>query len=252
MHPHAAWKIGVAAFLLTVMAWLPTDLRLATWCGPAACLGQMAGEVEINPERIITGSRSLANFSFTGCINISGNIVTETNSRSQVEIANSFRSFTGLAQVNQSGGALNSQLNLVGIAGVSNGGRSQVSMSYQSRVSDNILNTSNNTYQAAITGESFRGGTGVAQVNQTAGNMNAQINAFNVSMGGRLNLTDNQLCAVRTNNSIYGPPNSTYATKLDLEGGAFKNFTGLVTTNQVAGNMNQVSTVFNVHVVPVP
>jgi hypothetical protein len=252
MHPNAAWKIGVAVLWLSVLSWLPWDLKtLSPWCGPVACLGQVAGETEPNPETIVG---PFSGNSFTGSISIVANSVTERNGISRVEISNSFRGFTGIAQVNQAAGYMNNQINLMGIAGVRNGKATQASPGGQSQVRDNVLNTSNNTYQTAITGASFAGGTGVAMVSQTSGSMNAQSNAFNLAMRAKPSLTDAQLSAVganNTNNNDPAAPNK-YSNKLDLEGGAFNNFTGLVSTSQIAGNMNQVSTVFNVNVIPVP
>jgi hypothetical protein len=248
MHPHAAWKIGVAVIWLSMLSWFPWDVKaLSIWGGPVACLGQEEPDLGT-----IVGAFS--DNSLTHSSSIVGNTIIEMNGVSRVEILNSFRGFTGIAQVNQAAGFLNNQANLMGITDVRNGGVTHSSLSSQSQVRNNVLTTSNNTYQAAITGNSFAAGTGVAMVNQAAGNMNAQLNAFNISIGGRRSLTDNQLSAVEANNTIARDPEATnnYSTKLDLEGGAFKNFTGLVSTNQVAGNMNQVSTVFNVNVTVVP
>jgi hypothetical protein len=252
MHPHAAWKIGLAVIWLSMLSWFPWDVKaLPIWGGPAACLGQVAGEKEPNLGTIVG---AFSDNSLTRSSRIVGNTMIEMNSVSRVEISNSFRGFTGIAQVNQAAGYMNNQANLMAISDIRNGGATRTSLSSQSQVRNNVLSTSNNTYQAAITGGSFAGGTGVAMVNQTAGNMNAQLNAFNITIGGRRNLTDTQLSAVEANNTIIKDPAAPnkYTTKLDLEGGAFRNFTGLVSTSQVAGNMNQVSTVFNVNVITVP
>jgi hypothetical protein len=252
MHPHAAWKIGVAVIWLSMLSWFPWDVKaLPNWGGPVACLGQVTGEKE--PDLgIIVGSFS--DNSLISSSSIVGNTMIEKNGVSRVEILNSFRGFTGIAQVNQAAGYMNNQVNLMGITDVRKGGATLASVTSQSQVKNNTLTTSNNTYQTAITGGSFAGGTGVAMVNQAAGNMNSQLSAFNITIGAKRSLTDTQLNAVEANNSITkdpAAPNKHSAT-LDLEGGAFKNFTGLVSTSQVAGNMNQVSTVFNVNVTVLP
>ena len=197
---------------------------------------------------------SFSDNSLTHSSSIVGNTIIEINGVSRVEISNSFRGFTGIAQVNQAAGYMNNQSNVMGITDVRNGGATRGSLSGQSQVTNNTLTTSNNTYQTAITGSSFAGGAGVAMVNQVSGNMNAQSSAFNMTIGGKRSLTDTQLSAVEANNSITKTRQrqTNTPTKLDLEGGAFKNFTGMVSTSQVAGNMNQVSTVFNVNVIAVP
>jgi len=253
MNPHAAWKIGVAVIWLSVLSWFPWDVRaLSIWGGPVACLGQVAAEREPDLGTIVG---AFSDSSLTRSSSIVGNTMIEKNGIYRVEILNSFRGFTGIAQVNQAAGYMNNQTNLMGITDVRTGGATtHSSLSSQSQVRNNNLTTSNNVYHTAITGGSFAGGTGIAMVNQAAGNMNTQFNAVNITIGGRRNLTDTQLSAVEANNTITKntlAPNE-YSTKLDLEGGAFRNTTGLVSTSQVAGNMNQVSTVFNVNVTVVP
>jgi hypothetical protein len=252
MHPHAAWKIGVAVIWLSVLSWFPWDVKaLSIWGGPVACLGQVASEKEPDLGTIVG---AFSDSSSTRSSSIAGNTMIEINGLSRVEILNSFRGFTGIAQVNQTAGYMNNQAHLMGITDVRNGGATLSSLSSQSQVRNNALTTSNNVYQTAITGGSFASGRGVAMVNQAAGNMNSQLSALNMTIGGRRSLTDTQLSAVEANNTIAKDPQApnTYSNKLDLEGGAFKNFTGLVGTSQVAGNMNQVSTVFNVNVIVVP
>ena len=204
MHPHAAWKIGVAVIWLSVLSWFPWDVKtLSIWGGPVACLGQVAGEKEPNLGTIVG---AFSDNSLTRSSSIVGNTMIEINGFSRVEISNSFRGFNGIAQVNQAAGYMNNQANLMGITDVRNGGATRASLSGQSQVKNNVLTTSNNTYQAAITGASFAGGTGVAMVNQAAGNMNAQLNAFNLTIGGRRSLTDTQLSAVEANNTIIRDP----------------------------------------------
>jgi len=252
MHLHPVWKIGVAVIWLSVLSWFPWDVRpLSVWGGPVACLGQVAAAKEPDLGTIVG---AFADSSLIHSSGIVGNTMIEMNSVSRVEILNSFHGFTGIAQVNQAAGYLNNQANLVRITDVKSRGATLSSLNSQSQVKNNTLTTSNNTYQTAITGGSFAGGSGVAMVNQIAGNMNAQLNAVNITIGGKRSLTDNQLNAIGSDNAIIKDPSAPnkHSAKLDLEGGAFKNFTGLVSTNQVAGNMNQVSTIFNVNVTVVP
>lgn len=252
------WKIGVAVLIISVLAWLPWDMKHAPACwGPVPCLGQEAGETVPTPETIILGSFS--GNSFTGYSIIIGNTLTQTSGVYHTEISNSFQGFTGIMQVNQAAGSLNNQLNVTGTA-FSQGELSQISLSYKSQIKDNSLTTSGNDYQASITGTSFAGGSGIALVNQAAGNMNAQLNAFSLNLGtaganGAISLTDAELTAAKTNNSITYDPDpakaNKYSTALTSEAPA-QNFTGLWSSNQIAGNIDQVTTVFNVNVTTVP
>jgi len=254
----ASWKIGMALLWVIALTWFPWGANLCpSWWGPAPCLGQTTGTTELNPECLAAVSFSGA--SFTGCSNIINNTLTERNSHFCVEINHSFQGFTGISQINQAGGSLNNQANVLGIAGASNGGAvahlSQNSLSHKSRVENNTLNTSGNDHQASITGNSFAGGAGVLMVNQAAGHMNAQLNVINMTIGPKrplMGLTDTELGAVKANNHVNQDPSGPNKYSTNLEGGKINNFTGLVTTNQVAGNMNQVSTVFNVNVTTLP
>lgn len=264
MYTQTARKILAAAMFFSVLGWLPLGMEYSSvWWGPAACLGQVVEEIEpvskpSEPVVIKTEVESFASLSFTGCSSIIGNALTETSNTYLAAIASSFQGFTGINMVNQAAGSLNNQANWMGVAGSGTGGEAALSsLSYKSQVENNTLTTSGNTYRASITGTAFQGGSGVAMVNQSAGNMNTQLNAFGLTIGkagenGAISLTDVELCAVKANNTItldpYNP--NTYETERDPK--AFKNFTGLWSSNQIAGNMDQVTTVFNVNVTIVP
>jgi hypothetical protein len=152
---------------------------------------------------------------------------------------------------------LSNQITYIGIAGLENGPQAAgLKMGYVSRVQKNSLTTSNSKYQAHIRGASFAAGSGIALVNQAAGHMNTQLNAFNLAIGGRAaqEFTDMQLGAISSNNTLVSDPEapSVRAVELELEKGAFRNYTGIWGTSQIAGNLNQVTTIFNVRVITVP
>ena len=129
-------------------------------------------------------------------------------------------------------------------------------MSYLSRLRKNSLTISNSTYQARILGPSFAGGAGLTLVNQAAGHMNTQLSAFFLTMGtgAAHDLTDLQLGAISSQNTVTYNPDApgVRAAELELDKGAFQNYTGIWGTSQVAGNLNQVTTIFNVRVTTVP
>ena len=103
-------------------------------------------------------------------------------------------------------------------------------------------------FQAAIGGQAFKGGTGIAAVNQVSGNMNSQLKAITVNMGsGAATLNNAQLSHVNTNNDIQ-LQSGTMTAKVSLEDGAFQDFRGVASVTQVAGNLNQVSTSLRINV----
>jgi hypothetical protein len=248
-------KAGLVLLCLTVMAWLPAGSHqlLSGW-GPSACLAQEAADSESNSEIIYIGS--MAGNSFTGCVNILGNTVTETGALYSATLKDSFQGFVGISQVNQGAGSLAAQGNWVGVAAADDAEVIGLSLSYKSKLQDNALTTAGTTYQASIEGSSFAGGAGIALVNQGAGHMNSQFNAFSLTIGkqGAVNLSDIELGSVSINNTVTNDPEApnTHSAKLDLDNGAFKDYTGLWSANQVAGSLSQATTVFNVNVNTVP
>jgi predicted lysophospholipase L1 biosynthesis ABC-type transport system permease subunit len=102
--------------------------------------------------------------------------------------------------------------------------------------------------------ESFARGLGIAQVNQAAGNMNSQFNSTSVNLmaSGAILLTDAELCAPKTRNTIHDNPSSnTHCTKLDTKD-PVSNFTALRPSSQTAGNMDHVKTIYTIHGITVP
>ena len=249
-------RIGLTVIFFTFLMWIPGETPDSSrWWGPSPVMGGEPGGVELNPENLLV--ETYAGNTFMGRVSILNNTMTDVNGFYRVQITNSFQGFTGIAQVNQAAGTLNSQVTYIGMAGSTGGAQATgLSLNYGSRVKGNTLTTSNNTYQADIKGGSFASGSGVALVNQAAGHMNAQLNAFSLAVGNQAadNLTDLQLGAISSNNNLSSSPQTpnSRSTKLELDKGAFRDFTGIWSTSQIAGNMDQVTTIFNVRVTPVP
>lgn len=249
-----AIRIWLAAVLLTFLMWFPgKTLGLESGWSPPPCFGQ--GGAEPNPENIVIGS--YAGNDFTGRVVILNNAIIDATGFHTVHILNSFYGFTGIAQVNQAGGVLNNQMTHIGVAGSPGGAQiTNLRMNYLSKVQGNSLTTLSNTYQAHIKGASFALGSGVALVNQAAGHMNVQLNAFHLAIGNQAaeHLTDIQMCAISCDNTLSSDPEAfnIRATELELDNGAFQDFTGIWSTSQIAGNMNQVTTLFNIRVKTVP
>jgi hypothetical protein len=249
-------KIGLAVTLFSLLMWFPGKISdyHNRW-SPTPGYGQENGGSEASPENLAAGS--YAGNEFTGQANILHNIVSDTDGFYSVHLLNAFQGFTGIAQVNQAAGTLNNQATYIGLAGFRDGAPTTgLRMSYVSRVSNNSLTVSNNTYQAHIKGPSFAGGSGIALVNQVSGHLNAMLTGIYLTMGTNAahDLTDLQLGAISSNNTLTSDPEApgVRAVELELDKGAFQNYTGIWGVSQVAGNLNQVTTVFNVRVTTVP
>ena len=249
-----AGRIGLTVALFSLLMWFPGgNLSPGGWWGPGFCGGQEIGGNDENLGSLVVGT----NNEFAGHVRILDNTVSGTNGFFRVLLLNAFQGFTGIAQVNQAAGTLNNQITYIALAGLENGAQAAgLRMSYLSQVQKNSLTISNSTYQAYIRGTSFALGSGIALVNQAAGHMNTQLNAFTLAVGSRAaqEFTDMQLGAIRSNNTLVSDPEapSVRSVELELEKGAFQNYTGIWSTSQIGGNLNQVTTIFNVKVTTVP
>ncbi|MEM4722035.1 MAG: hypothetical protein QXT73_08265 [Candidatus Methanomethylicaceae archaeon] len=208
---------------------------------------------EVNPENIHIGTAST---SFSGVITIGDTFVTESGAAYLTTLHNSFQGFAGINQINQAAGSSNSQGNWLGVAVVQEGGEPGISLYYKSELRNNMLKSSGSRYEVSITGSSFAGGSGITMINQSAGNMNIQFNALALNIGSAnvTKLSDIELSSVNVKNQIINnsaSPNSHYAL-LDMENGAFNNYHGFWSANQVAGNLSQVTTVFHVNIHTIP
>ena len=249
-----AVRIGLAVTFFSCLMWFPGEMAGGKWWGPALCSGQESSGGVQNPENLLAGTSAGTNFA--GQVSILNNTMTDANGFYRVQIVNSFQGFSGIALINQAAGALNHQTNYLGVTGTPGGAPATgTSLNYASRVKGNSLATSNNSYEAHIRGSSFASGSGIALVNQAAGHMNTQLNAFHLTVGKQAeNLTDTQMGAISSNNHLTSNPSApnNHSAKLELDKGAFQDFTGIWSSNQIAGNMDQVTTIFNLRVITVP
>lgn len=233
-------RIGVLALVLTLASWLPAGLPVPLVVIPAGFAQESAPS-----GAVIQG---YAGVSIEAVSNISGNYVVETNTIYDSSLMSSFQGFQGLGATNQAAGNLNSQGVYIGFAAAGNNNALMTTdVTLATKHENNSLVTGNTSHQATIGGQAFKGGTGIAAVNQVSGNMNSQLKAVTISMGsGAAVLNNAQLSHVNTNNDIQmkGP----MTAKVLLDDGAFQDFRGVASVTQVAGNLNQVSTSLRINV----
>jgi len=238
---HISLRIGILVSMLTLASWLPSGLPVPL-LGPAA-----AGFAqETAPSGAVI--QGYAGVSIEAVSNISGNYVAETNTVYNSNLMGSFQGFQGLGTSNQAAGNLNNQGTYIGFAMTGNNNALMTTdVTLATKHENNSLVTGNTSYQATIGGQAFKGGTGIAVVNQVSGNMNSQLKAVTVSLGsGAAVLNNAQLSHVNTNNDIQvqGP----MTAKVSLDEGAFQDFRGVASVTQVAGNLNQVATSIRINV----
>jgi hypothetical protein len=233
------YRIGAIAFVLTLASWIPGGCPVP-FSVPAGFAQESAPS-----GAVIQG---YAGVSIEAVSNITGNYMVETDTVYDSRLTGCFQRFRGLGAVNQAAGNLNNQGNYIGFAATGNNNALMTTdISLTSRHENNCLVSSNTSYQTSIGGQAFRGATGIAVVNQVAGNMNTQLKAVTINMGpGAAVLNNAQLGLVNTHNDIQvqGP----MTAKVSLDDGTFQDFRGIASVTQVAGNLNQVATSLRINI----
>ncbi len=104
-----------------------------------------------------------------------------------------------------------------------------------------VVDARNTLGQAAIT-QSFQGYPGVATVTQSAGNLNNQVAMAGVMTGPTQSLSSVQagsplrVYSNISNNLLLVDKDTSY--KAVIDGGSFRNYSGMLALSQTAGNMN--------------
>lgn len=180
-----------------------------------------------------------------------GFLVDARNTLGVAAISHSFQGFSGVATFNQAVGNLNNQVTLSTLDVGSGQGLSAIHSGSPLRVYSDIrdnklLLNSDSSYKAVIDGGSFRNFHGMLAVSQTAGNLNNTVNYVGLSVNTApeesLGLSNSTLANVtalnkKNKNVIDG---QGACPEVSIEHGAFKNFSGVASITQVAGNVNQV------------
>lgn len=157
--------------------------------------------------------------------------------------------FGGAFALNQDAGDLNMQANVIVGALADEGGSAAASVASRQALEGNTLERGGEALGVSLT-DSFAGGAGVAQVNQTTGAFNQQLNALafaigDAAVGDAVGLSDVELSRVRDANMLAqrGPRGAFSAEN----SGNFEGFSGVAQVNQTVGAFNQVSNaiVFN-------
>jgi hypothetical protein len=227
------WKICLGVLIISVLAWLPQGMTPAiTWWSPALC---WAGD---GPEVIVTRSVIKDN-----------SLTTGIDVHSKSIISHSFAGFKGISQVNQASGSLNNQANVVAIS--NSRGRLDPCKQKSWVDPDQPLLGSSADRDCSIRGGSYKHAAGIVQVNQSAGSMNTQLNAFALTIGGCKSLSNGDLeqtCAPpATPNPAVGE------TKISCDSDPRKerlHFTGIWASNQISGDQSSGKTITTVNIIP--
>ncbi|MDN0081542.1 hypothetical protein QU487_02050 [Crenobacter sp. SG2305] len=178
-------------------------------------------------------------------------------------IINSGQNNSGVVSLNQAAGVGNQQLNLRSLTIGGEGGLANTEADQSIALNKKSYATAqamkDAAHSASINGSAFSGNRGIIGINQSAGAFNQMSNQASINL-------DDQKNTSNTPNSIYildntaltktsaGGENSKTDNKqsnnnIYIDDTAFKNTSGVVQVNQVAGVMNQAVNAVTVNVI---
>ena len=178
-------------------------------------------------------------------------------------IASSFNSFTGLAQVNQAAGLLNNQGNVMAFGQNDKFGDltpysvSMVEAAVEKTIAGNKLTLADSVFADGII-SSFNDFTGLAQVNHAAGLLNNQNNVLTVGTNldsfGLMAENDTFLSMQNISNKadvipLAGDASAVTTTKVVTAAAmqnSFNNFSGIAQINQAPGSLNNQANILSV------
>ncbi len=172
------------------------------------------------------------------------NTVVDFHSIRHNSVTASFNHNAGLVLFNQDSGNNNNQANIQSFV---LGNLADVSVVDLATLgahlsTNNTTITVGGTRSNTISG-SFRHTSGVVTVNQTSGNLNAQVNLFQFGLGiakgpGAIALDDTTLAAVTSKNT--GSDDKTTSKRDAITGNSFDKFTGVAQVTQSSGDQNAI------------
>lgn len=240
-------KVGVLiTFFLMVGGYQNLGLERASLLGVGVCLAEDPGNIPIT-EGALTIQQSST-----------GIQIFENGGSRFGTIGRSFQGYRGIMNLNQATGFSNNQGTLVHIDMASTVAMPQLWISMY--LGGNKLNITNSDYSVSIGSQSFQGSSGIAALNQAAGNLNNQYTAVGLSIGkiqpitnlptvlfkgengssAIAGLSSAQLNAVIANAGNDVTFSGKQKASANLQEGAFQDFSGIAAISLVAGNMNQV------------
>ncbi len=180
-----------------------------------------------------------------------GNQVVESNVERNVAFTGSGQYNAGIVSINQDAGNFSNQANLRAIAIVE--GDAPLHLAY-------VLGAAEMTGNSVVSGgprttvidDSFHGTIGIVGINQSAGNLNQQLNAVAITAGPSLGpeliaLGDSALESIggQADNTLVEDPTSPRQAVLN---NSFEGFVGIAQVNQSPGDMNSVANTFGLSV----
>jgi hypothetical protein len=185
-----------------------------------------------------------------------GAVVTQQGGDLSVDFIDSGNFLRGVLSVNQEAGNMNQQANIRAIAmadAAAGVGLVTIDVNTVQELRGNTLTLIDPGPSEVTIQNSFNNGSGVVGINQTAGNLNQQLNVVAIGIGlnvgpDAIQMGDAQLGQIGTDQdnskTLQGPESTGQNTLAD----SFNDFTGIAQISQVTGDLNRVTQVIGVSV----
>lgn len=176
---------------------------------------------------------------------VAGNVIGDIGGAHRSVIEGSFNGFSGISLFNQHAGSASNQGNVLAIAlgaQTSGFGLQEAMAAGGSVLANNSLTVQGGERHNTIT-DSFNNSAGILLVNQASGNLNIERNALAIALGfgatqGAVLESDATLATHRSNNTLVTDNATNMSNSIS---NAFDGFRGIAVVNQVAGDMNVLS-----------
>lgn len=171
-----------------------------------------------------------------------GNSVVEENVARSAIFENSGNNNAGIVLFNQEAGNMNNQANVVAIALGEDAPISFADIMASQTLSGNSV-VSDGPRETRISG-AFNDTTGIVGINQSAGNLNQQLNVVAIAMGKSsgpdvVALADSQLENVAANGNELTPDNENPRHNFLVD--SFTGFEGIAQVSQSSGDLNRIA-----------
>ena len=197
---------------------------------------------------VIAGAAVLGMFLAPGAV-----LADPSQSSGSNSTAASANGSQGIIEINQDSGDFNNQGNAVAIALTSSGNSAALAKLIMDAEQGDAISTSAPSVQTNSVVDSFNNTSGIAQVNQTTGQANVQLNAIAIAFAANAQfppaMTDVELKGVAAPVSNAGAL-SAAAGSVNVISNSFNNFIGIAQVQQIAGDSNIVVNVVAVAMAP--
>lgn len=175
------------------------------------------------------------------------NLFEESGADSKSTLQDSCNDNSGLLNINQASGSLNSQSNTAIITFQPEGDILDSGSHHKGVNAGNKLKIAGISSRESLISGSFSNANGVFMVNQSPGNLNQQSNVFVLSIGKPVALGEKELSMISSDNAVEYDKDANIGRK-DTLMNSFTNSSGIGMITQSSGDLNTISNTLGISI----